>query len=944
MEARIGAERPHFYAAGGDLELNLGKRGIEWDSNHWNWNPDLFLANPGNQIHIPNRLPIPSNSSSSCSEETLLAPTTQSEAEKRKRAAEFQNNEIGSLSLRIGNGGGEEREGKKGKVAVQTGRPVCQVEGCGADLMGCKDYHRRHKVCETHAKASTAVVGNSVQRFCQQCSRFHLLEEFDEGKRSCRRRLAGHNKRRRKAQSDAATSALGGVQGLDDKTTGCLIISLLKILGNLHSNNTEQSNNGQQDLGIHVLKNLANLASSIDIRSLSGLLQQNGSHSPETNAGPASDARQPVALKSAPVVNQEAAVLHVNGNGNGNLVSVGVNGNNNIPEGNGYGNTNKAKVRDFDLNDAFNETEETENENGTETVVNGTGSGTGSPSYPPWLARNPMQQNGSPPQQISGNSESLSAQSLSSSNGDGQCRTDRIVFKLFGKDPHDLPLDIRAQIFDWLNSTPTDVESYIKPGCVILTIYLRLPESKWTDLCEDLSYEMESLLNNCTDDFWQCGWIYATVQNEIVFIYNGRVVVNGSVPSNDYNNILSVKPIAVPHSTAIEFSVEGFNLANESTRIFCAFEGKQLFQEKTKSLIVERNGPNNEHLMLNFTCSIPNSRGRGFIEVEENGFSNNFIPFIVAEKEVCSEIRALEIENSTDTNPNNEESLKFLNELGWLLKKSQVISKYEIPKSEKPKPTFDLTRFIWLVNFAMSHDWCNVIKLFLDILFIGVVNLNGKSPKEVALSLDLLLNAIKRKCKGMVEILLRYSASGEGFIFRPDQSDESKSKLTPLHIAASISGMDDVIDALTNDPNMIGINAWKTVRDDVGQTPEDYARKLGHDSYLQLVQNKINQQQKSHVVIGIPESISGILKSGNSTFEISGKSVVPPPRQYCNSCTRQVARRGGASRTFLYRPALLSMVGIAAVCVCVGILLHTLPKVRYVVPSFRWELVDFGAI
>lgn len=28
--------------------------------------------------------------------------------------------------------------------------------------------------------------------------RFHLLAEFDDGKRSCRKRLAGHNERRRK--------------------------------------------------------------------------------------------------------------------------------------------------------------------------------------------------------------------------------------------------------------------------------------------------------------------------------------------------------------------------------------------------------------------------------------------------------------------------------------------------------------------------------------------------------------------------------------------------------------------------------------------------------------------------------------------------------------------------------------------------------------------------
>lgn len=32
--------------------------------------------------------------------------------------------------------------------------------------------------------------------------RFHLLAEFDDGKRSCRRRLAGHNERRRKPQLD----------------------------------------------------------------------------------------------------------------------------------------------------------------------------------------------------------------------------------------------------------------------------------------------------------------------------------------------------------------------------------------------------------------------------------------------------------------------------------------------------------------------------------------------------------------------------------------------------------------------------------------------------------------------------------------------------------------------------------------------------------------------
>ncbi|KAF8398475.1 hypothetical protein HHK36_017403 [Tetracentron sinense] len=76
--------------------------------------------------------------------------------------------------------------------------PRCQVEGCKVDLRGAKAYYSRHKVCGMHSKAPQVIVGGMEQRFCQQCSRFHQLPEFDQGKRSCRRRLAGHNERRRK--------------------------------------------------------------------------------------------------------------------------------------------------------------------------------------------------------------------------------------------------------------------------------------------------------------------------------------------------------------------------------------------------------------------------------------------------------------------------------------------------------------------------------------------------------------------------------------------------------------------------------------------------------------------------------------------------------------------------------------------------------------------------
>ncbi|KAJ8479850.1 hypothetical protein OPV22_023577 [Ensete ventricosum] len=90
---------------------------------------------------------------------------------------------------------------KKPKVSQQTMQSShCQVEGCNVDLSAAKDYHRKHRVCESHSKSPKVIVAGQTCRFCQQCSRFHDLSEFDQKKRSCRRRLSDHNARRRKPQ------------------------------------------------------------------------------------------------------------------------------------------------------------------------------------------------------------------------------------------------------------------------------------------------------------------------------------------------------------------------------------------------------------------------------------------------------------------------------------------------------------------------------------------------------------------------------------------------------------------------------------------------------------------------------------------------------------------------------------------------------------------------
>lgn len=65
--------------------------------------------------------------------------------------------------------------GKKGSGGVGVVPPYCQVERCGAILTDAKRYHKRHKVCEVHAKAPVVIVAGLRQRFCQQCSRSWFL-------------------------------------------------------------------------------------------------------------------------------------------------------------------------------------------------------------------------------------------------------------------------------------------------------------------------------------------------------------------------------------------------------------------------------------------------------------------------------------------------------------------------------------------------------------------------------------------------------------------------------------------------------------------------------------------------------------------------------------------------------------------------------------------------
>lgn len=321
------------------------------------------------------------------------------------------------------------------------------------------------------------------------------------------------------------------------------------------------------------------------------------------------------------------------------------------------------------------------------------------------------------------------------------------------------------------------------------------------------------------------------------------------------------------------------------------------------------------------------------------------------------EERVLNAQERAETKKARSQALEFLHEMGWLLRRSQFKSRLD--HMNACLDLFPLTRFKWLIDFSMDHDWCVVVKKLLDVLFEGTVDAGDHSTIELALSeMGLLHRAVRRNSRPMVELLLRYVPNGMGtlhsqqvsegsdvFFFRPDMVGPVG--WTPLHIAACRDDSENVLDALTDDPGLVGIEAWKNARDSTGFAPEDYARLRGHYSYIHLVWKKINKKcGATHLIIDIPGSNQMQMDHSNSG-KLTGlqieKHKVEMLRQYCKICERQVAYRN-TNVTLSYRPLVLSMVAVAAVCVCVGLLFHGPPEVLCGFPQFRWELLDFGSI
>ncbi|KAF8106876.1 hypothetical protein N665_0130s0048 [Sinapis alba] len=979
----------------------------DWNPKMWEWDSQRFEAKPVETEE----------------ESFQVGNGTQFDLNARSNSDDNNNNNNGGLSYE-----GEERRGldlnlSSGFNAVEEtavvsrpnkkvksgspGRnyPKCQVDSCNEDLSVAKDYHRRHKVCEVHSKATKALVGNQMQRFCQQCSRFHLLSEFDEGKRSCRRRLAGHNKRRRKTQPEEVTSGAVAPGSSDKNAANMDVMALLTALACAQGRNGAQPNGSpavpQREQLLQILNKINALPLPMDLVSKLnniGVLARKNLNQPS-----AMNSRNDVNGASSPSTMDLLAVL------SSTLGSS-------APEAIAF-----LSQGGFGSKDSNDKTKLTSSDHATTTslekrtlefpsFVGGERTSTSNPSpsqdtrssslslqlftsspedeshptvassgkYYSSASSNPVEdrspssspvmqelfpmqtspetmrsnncKNSSPrhsclPLELFGASNrgaaaanpsyasSGSDYSPPSLNSDAQDRTGKIVFKLLGKDPSQLPGTLRTEISSWLSSIPSEMESYIRPGCVILSVYVAMSASAWEQLEENLLQRVSSLVKD--SEFWSSTRFLVNTGRQLASYKHGRIRLSKSWRTLSSPELITVSPVAVVAGEETTLVLRGRSLTNDGISFRCAHMGNYTAMEVTGT--ANRTTKFDELNVNRFKVESPSrgSLGRCFVEVE-NGFRSDSFPLIIANATICKELNRLEDEQTynSDRPSSREEVVCFLNELGWLFQKKWASS------GTHGESDFSIPRFKFLLVCSVERDYCSLVRTLLDMMVernFGKDGMMSKESLDMLAEIQLLSRAVKRKNTKMAETLIHYSVNptAKKFIFLPNI--KGPGDITPLHLSASTSGSDDMIDVLTNDPQEIGLSSWNTLIDASGQTPFSYAAMRNNHSYNTLVARKLADKKNGQISLNIENGIDQIGVSKRLTSEL---------KRSCNTCAsvalKYQKKVSGTRRLFPTR-IIHSMVAVATVCVCVCVFMHAFPIVRQG-SHFSWGGLEYGSV
>ncbi|CAN8244075.1 unnamed protein product [Cochlearia groenlandica] len=419
---------------------------------------------------------------------------------------------------------------KKKRVRVGSGVVRCQVLGCEVDISELKGYHKRHRVCLHCANASFVVLDGEDKRYCQQCGKFHVLPDFDEGKRSCRRKLERHNNRRKgKAGVDKGGVSAKQQQGLSENDNSVIDVD---------DGKDNACSSGQKA---------------------------------EQEASLAFEDRQIPAHGSVPSTHSNKADSY------------------------------------FSVTDS-GEAQPEEGMNDMEFEL--------SPSC----------------------GDNKSAYS-------SVCPTGRISFKLYDWNPAEFPRRLRHQIFQWLATMPIDMEGYIRPGCTILTVFIAMPEIMWAKLSKDPVAYLDEFIVKPGKVLFGRGAMTVYLNNMIFCLLKGGTRLKRVDVKLESPKLLFVYPTCFEAGKPIELVVCGQNLLQPKCRFLISFSGKYLPHKYSVVPAPGQDGKrscNNKFYKIYIVNSDPNLFVPAFVEVENESGLSNFIPLIIGDKAICSDMKLIE--------------------------------------------------------------------------------------------------------------------------------------------------------------------------------------------------------------------------------------------------------------------------------------------------------------
>nr|GMC51132.1 squamosa promoter-binding-like protein 7 [Ipomoea batatas] len=517
--------------------------------------------------------------------------------------------------------------GSAGKKKPRTARASaagqssarCQVPDCEADISELKGYHRRHRVCLSCANAASVVLDGESKRYCQQCGKFHVLLDFDEGKRSCRRKLERHNNRRRRKSADSKGSAEKEPQ---------------QVLVADEGDFDEDSSKDGTGMGSQIIERDVLLESEGHLSTLCSTI---GSQTIQ------SDSIRPFAASGE-------------------------------------------------------EQSEKEKENLKYTH---------SPSY-------------------CDNRSALSS----------VCPTGRISFKLYDWNPAEFPRRLRHQIFQWLASMPVELEGYIRPGCTILTLFITMPHFKWAKLLEEPAIQLRDLMLSPGNMLHGRGTFLIYLNNMVFRATKGgtsimKVKLKGKTPKLYY-----VHPTCFEAGKPMEFFVCGSNLLQSKFRFLVSFSEKYLANDFRVSSCCKIEGDSSslDHQLLKVNVPQTNADlfGPAFIEVENECGLSNFVPILIADKDICAEMGRMLEKLNRSLNPRGQqfasscpscehsnlrdtELSDFMLDVAWLLREPVVESTQLLTSTL-------IQRFRRLLNLLIENESTSILERALSNIKIVMDN------------------------------------------------------------------------------------------------------------------------------------------------------------------------------------------------------------------------------